>query len=343
MSSDILLTIAIPTRNRAVYLGQNLEQLKKEMEGVSEKIELIVSDNCSSDETADVVRSFVDKGLAVSYVRNDQDIGWGRNFLQCFNLARGAYVLILGDDDFIVDGGLALLVDRLRAQQYGVVCFKPYGFDFDFRDEFPGGGGGEVSYAEAGRFVRDVGALVTLISSCVINKQVLSGVSATHDEIDSKNLPVLHLVLRAALSAPRNLYIKKYLVGCKRNNSSNYVFSEIFVNEMWRVIESFASSGLDARSLSALRRRLLISYYPHYILQIRLLGDVNLDVDLRNFDQKFGRSLAYKFWLRPIFVMPRTLAIGYGALIVFLGRVYDGDLLRGVSFAAKRFGRLVRR
>ncbi len=342
MSTDTLLTIAIPTKNRAFYLKQNLEQLKREIAGVSEKIELIVSDNCSSDETENIVRSCIDKGYAISYVRNDQDIGWGRNFLQCFTMARGAYVLILGDDDFIVDGGLALLVDRLRAQKYGVVCLKPYGFDFDFRSEFPSGTESEVSYSEAGRFVHDVGALLTLISCCVINKQVLSSLSIKFDEIDSKNLPVLHLVLRAALSASRNLFIKKYLVGCKRNNSANYIFSEIFVNEMWRIIESFATIGLDAKTLYALRRRLLISYYPQYILQGRLLEDANLYVDLYNFDQKFGRSLIYKFWLRPLFIMPRTLAIAYGTLIVFFGRVYDGDLFRGVSYASKKIGRLIR-
>jgi abequosyltransferase len=332
-----LLTIAIPTRNRALYLRENLIQLKKELSNIhDEVVELIVSDNCSTDETEEVVKSFVGNEFNILYVRNEQDIGWGRNFLQCFNLARGTYVLILGDDDFFVDGALPLLLNRLQAGEYGVLCFRPYGFDFDFRDEFPGLGGGEKEYSNGGRFIEDIGALMTLISCCIINKKLISDPRNQNEEVNSKNLPVLHLVLRAALSAKRNLYIRRYLIACKRNNSSNYIFSEIFVNEMWNVIRSFELNGLDTPSLRVLERRLLVSYYPFYILQSRLSGGNNLRVDRNNFDKMFGRNSLYYFWLRPIFLLPKYPAIIYGALIVFVGRAIDGDLLRGVGFAAFR-------
>src|SRR4051812_19448075 len=119
-STNPLLTIAIPTFNRAGYLEQNLEQLRLEMKGVPESsVEILVSDNCSPDSTARVVEAAIASGLKIRYVRNVENVGWGPNFAQCFGLAAGNYVLLLGDDDLLVDGALKLLLDRLSKQQYG--------------------------------------------------------------------------------------------------------------------------------------------------------------------------------------------------------------------------------
>ena len=51
-----LLTVAIPTYNRAFYLEQNLAQLRSGLSGVVPGlVEVIVSDNCSPDTTPHVV------------------------------------------------------------------------------------------------------------------------------------------------------------------------------------------------------------------------------------------------------------------------------------------------
>ena len=75
-STRPLLTIAIPNFNRAAA------QLRNEP-----RVELIISDNASPDETPAVVQDFVARGLRVRYIRNLQDIGSDANFLQCFEQA----------------------------------------------------------------------------------------------------------------------------------------------------------------------------------------------------------------------------------------------------------------
>src|SRR5262245_13625591 len=108
-----LLTIAIPTWNRASYLEQNLAQLGAEMRGVAPgEVELLISDNHSTDSTPKVVENAQRAGLAIRYVRNAENLGWGRNFAQCFELASGTYLLLLGDDDLLCDGALRLTLDR---------------------------------------------------------------------------------------------------------------------------------------------------------------------------------------------------------------------------------------
>ena len=54
-NGERLLSIVIPTFNRQYQLIQLLEQLSVELEGERDKVEIIVSDNNSSDQTWDSV------------------------------------------------------------------------------------------------------------------------------------------------------------------------------------------------------------------------------------------------------------------------------------------------
>ena len=341
MPNSLILTIAIPTRNRAAFLAQNLLQLKSELQNIeSDLVEIIVSDNCSSDETEVVVNSIIKTGLAFKYIKNPIDIGWGKNFLQCFNISSGKYVLILGDDDFFVDGALSKLINHLKYDEYGIICVKTFGFDYCFKNENPGGRATSQLYDDPGEFINDAGALLSLISACVINKNLASSASLELDQ--SPNLPVLHLVLRAAIAAKKNLFLKEYMIGCKRNNSSNYNFSEIFVGEMWNILRKECSDLVSNTWIERLEKKLLVEYYPIYLLQIRISDDGATSSNHQIFENGFGSNIRYKYWIKPIFILPRFLAIPYGFMLTFIGRVLGGDFRRGFHFVKYRLYRLIK-
>ena len=100
-----LLTIAIPTYNRAWCLRELLPVLADQLKD-EPRVELIISDNASPDETPSVVQDFVARGLPVRYIRNSQNIGPDANFLQCFEQARGKYVWISATTILSFLGGL---------------------------------------------------------------------------------------------------------------------------------------------------------------------------------------------------------------------------------------------
>lgn len=92
-----LVTIGIPTFNRASgYLRAAIESALAQSYA---NIEVIVSDNCSTDHTQDVVRSFDDPRL--SYIRQEKNIGQIGNTNFIVEKARGDYLLIYHDDDII--------------------------------------------------------------------------------------------------------------------------------------------------------------------------------------------------------------------------------------------------
>jgi glycosyltransferase involved in cell wall biosynthesis len=81
-------------------LDDALKQLASELRAVdADLVEVLVSDNASSDHTAEIVAEAVQRGMAIRYIRNAEDVGADANVAQCFNEAQGQYVMMMGDDD----------------------------------------------------------------------------------------------------------------------------------------------------------------------------------------------------------------------------------------------------
>jgi glycosyltransferase involved in cell wall biosynthesis len=93
----LLVTIGIPTYNRAG--GYLREALASALKQTYPHIEIVVSDNCSTDHTEAVVKSFADP--RIRYFKHPYNIGANNNFNFCVEQARGDYFLLLHDDDLI--------------------------------------------------------------------------------------------------------------------------------------------------------------------------------------------------------------------------------------------------
>ena len=151
-----LLTVAIPTYNRASDLDLCLSQITGQLKGHEGEMELLVSDNCSTDTTGEVVRKYLSLGYPVTYLKNSENIGPDRNFLQCFRKAQGKYLLIMGDDDVLLDGALDELLPILRGGDYGIVFLNSYGFTGDFvRERPPGRASGHAVYTDTASFLKE--------------------------------------------------------------------------------------------------------------------------------------------------------------------------------------------
>lgn len=92
-----LVTIGIPTYNRADgFLRHALESVLSQ---TYQNLEIIVSDNCSRDNTEAVVKQYGDP--RVKYIRHNVNIGPLGNSNFCLDQAKGEYFLQLHDDDAI--------------------------------------------------------------------------------------------------------------------------------------------------------------------------------------------------------------------------------------------------
>ena len=118
VSTTLLVSIGIPTYNRAnsylrYALGSAVDQTYK-------NIEIIVSDNCSPDNTESVVKEFNDP--RIRYYRQRENIGPLNNRNFCLAQARGEYFVMLLDDDLIDDDFISACMDAVRHRgELGVI------------------------------------------------------------------------------------------------------------------------------------------------------------------------------------------------------------------------------
>lgn len=107
-----LATIGIPTYNRGSLLQQALQS------AVSQdypNLEIVISDNCSTDNTAEVCKLFCSRYPNIIYFKQDSNRGNTANFNTVLKLAKGNFFMWLGDDDWIDTNYIRECVETLMA------------------------------------------------------------------------------------------------------------------------------------------------------------------------------------------------------------------------------------
>ena len=111
----MILSICIPTFNRLSYLKEAIDALLPQIEKAAPgQVEFLVSDNCSTDGTADYLAAI--HLPCFRFWTNETNIGGDRNFLKCIREAKGDYVWLVGDDDLIAPGGVAGVLAALERE-----------------------------------------------------------------------------------------------------------------------------------------------------------------------------------------------------------------------------------
>lgn len=109
------LTIAIPTWNRCKPLQENVLSLIREIGDTwIEDVEIVISDNASTDETESFCHTLCKKYPFIRYHRNPDNLGANANFQNVIQLARGQYVWLFGDDDLIVENCISKIIHDIR-------------------------------------------------------------------------------------------------------------------------------------------------------------------------------------------------------------------------------------
>jgi glycosyltransferase involved in cell wall biosynthesis len=84
----IKLSIAIPTYNGAETIRETLDSIVSQLE---DGVEIVVSDNASTDDTAEIVREYQASYPVIRYFCNDENLGADRNFDLAVRRAQGEY------------------------------------------------------------------------------------------------------------------------------------------------------------------------------------------------------------------------------------------------------------
>ena len=121
MSDGILLTIAVPTYNGARTIFRSLTTILPEL---CSEVEVLVSDNASTDATAEVVTALAAGNPRIRYFKNETNVGFDRNVDLCLQRARGQFVWLISDDDIMCRAGaVGKVLQVIRTHPDAAVIF----------------------------------------------------------------------------------------------------------------------------------------------------------------------------------------------------------------------------
>jgi glycosyltransferase involved in cell wall biosynthesis len=124
-NNTFLLSICIPTYNRAKLLEQCLNNISKSIIGYEEFIEVIISDNNSSDNTQAVINSFKNRIKNIFSYSNPTNLGFNGNLVKIINeYISGQYCWIIGDDDLLLPCSIKVLFNQLIDTKIDFINFN---------------------------------------------------------------------------------------------------------------------------------------------------------------------------------------------------------------------------
>jgi glycosyltransferase involved in cell wall biosynthesis len=115
-----LVTIVTPTYDRANFLPETIESIRSQD---YPRLEHIVLDNGSTDNTQEILRGY---GDALRWEHHPKNIGLARAINRGFELARGEIIGFVSDDDPLLPGAISALVDVFQSDPDVLVVYPDW-------------------------------------------------------------------------------------------------------------------------------------------------------------------------------------------------------------------------
>jgi len=312
-----ILTIAVPTYNRKVYLKECLEHIIPQLD---DDVEVLVCDNASTDGTYEFMINYCKEYSFIKYIRNEKNIGADGNFLKCLRVGKGKFIHLLSDDDILLDGSinkikecilneveLSFIYLNITEIDNGSVPSKCKTSVFTMNDD--------LYFEDKNLFIEYIDIYATFVSGMIFNKELFNSINNPEQYLNTY-LFQSHILFKLISMKEKILIISKPCIAGRSGNSGGYNFYEVF-SFYWKQVlfDTGLNNGFSKRSLNKV--------YKNTIKKFLRSGTILM----KTRDTKFiftGYGLIFKetykypvawLYLYPFFIMPSRL-------IVILRKIY---------------------
>ena len=240
-----LLTFAIITYNRSRYLRKSLDCVLRQL-GNNDLVEILVSDNASTDDTKDFVEEMQEIYRNLHYQRNEMNVGAEANIHCALRASTGEYVLVAGDDDYFADGSLLGVLGRL-IQHRGRALFHLKRAREPHRVHT---GSGIAEY------IRMVGYHMTWITSTIMRRDIYARIKEPQ-KYDATRIPQVYLQMEMLKQEPDFAVIAAPFMrlGSGEHTTSGFNFVEVFIKNYFDMLKT--AGEIPPTVLSEEKKRLM--------------------------------------------------------------------------------------
>ena len=115
-----LVSVGMPIFNGAETLTKALDSV---LEQDYQNLEIIISDNASTDTTPEICKTYVQKDSRIKYSRLKNNFGVVGNFNRTFELSSGKYFIWAACDDTIEQSLVRECVEKMEQYPEAVLCY----------------------------------------------------------------------------------------------------------------------------------------------------------------------------------------------------------------------------
>ncbi len=260
--TSALLTIIVPTYNRADELALLLRSLRSEVRGLESEVTVLVSNNASNDRTSEVIEAMQADWPELVVQHQSTNVGADENFCSCVDRVTSSYFWMIGDDDLPKRGVLAQIVRLLRERNPWILYMQSEWLaPVTGLDQGERVGALRASDLDAAAFARRVHVWFTFMSSVIVNRiellRFLDGQPVRR--FTGTSLVQLGWILPLLRAGGRFVFVADRCILATKGNSGGYGLLTVFGVNFARTVKA----SLGARN--PIGRTLITRSVLHYL------------------------------------------------------------------------------
>lgn len=278
-----LLSICIPTYNRADVLKHCIDAIVNHEETKKGGIEIVVCDNASTDNTQQMMSEYAQQYPYILYVRNKENIGVILNTLKVLDSATGAYRKLLNDYSVYTAEGLQMMYDQIAANQEDkpVLMF----------DNLEGREPNEFSFSTMDEIAHRVGVRLTWMGLYGYWEEDWKAIKNREAYFDKTFCTIDYLYQMVNQKKLAKEYIYHYNDGWMyQRKQGGYNFFKVFVQDYLEIWKDYLGKGIISNDTYKWLRKNLWEYSWKYTKRLLIKNEAG------NFNTQDGWRILLKYF-----------------------------------------------
>lgn len=250
-------------------MGETLDSVIHQLEPC---VNILISDNASTDETAQIVQKYQAKHPQIHYRRNPKNVGADKNYEIAIRCSCGKYVWLFSDDDIFEKNSIKYIVDTIKCidQNFGLILVDCRVINFtQNRILIDGLNPIRTAYClpKGNSFLHDPAReMPGVISTIIVKRQLLDALNFT-PLVGTHNLQVGVAFYLAKIA--HTLVLDKKLFMFRRDDEAPRWIKDSYDINFYFCYERAASFGLGNPRLISFLVKPKLWLLPRYLSRIR--------------------------------------------------------------------------
>lgn len=283
-----LLSICIPTYNRSKYLEEALRNITSDPDFDS-RVEIIISDNASTDHTQMVSEKYANQFNNIFYYRNDENIR-DRNFYLALSRAHGKYVRLFNDTLRLKYGSLKTMLSIIEQSSDGSFLFFYQNIPFLK-------GNTSKNIIGIHQFTQKTSYYMTWIANFGSWKNMLNLIEEPEKYSQLQLMQVDWSLQLVSKSQSGVVVYSDFFDSVVPEKKGGYNIFKVFVNNYFFIICSYLNSGVRGKLTFELEKYRMLKYFilPWYNTFF-YRGGSDFTFDIKDADRIIFEAYKYSFY-----------------------------------------------